>query len=515
MKILFSNDFVFNVGLKAFLTELNSGVFWVGTLAAVDAMPQVQTDWATGGRDPSKDCVVADPGNGFMWMSVPCTSKAAYLCEAVAPDCPEGFTWVPGSGPGSGSCFQINSGAEMLNSMYYNSLATAETLCMEAGTRLAAPDTLNHLSKITDWLVLQADLKRTGNDKTEERIDKYWLGFIAVNAPTSSIISPWRSAMLTNADLAKMTAGTPVQFSKSFNLDRSSQAIKQDSDSFQAKPVDTNTNNNYYALCEYRDCHTTSGSSCKFPFRYKARMYDTCITFGKSAGESWCAIKVDNEANVLESGICKTDCPINNCPIGYHNHLNTCLRLSASHTQDTVSSVDEAETRCLDQGGRLYQPRSTKTLETLIQKTPRYFNQGQPGLLGQYSANSRMAIGINFSADPAPFIQYKDGSKFPFYLVETTGNWAWDDASTDLSQPTDKPCLFLKSGSLFFNDKCTGYSDGTADYLTYLCEAKPVETKNSSSTACHFPFKRTSDDFWHHSCIYDKTKLVKILFTVN
>ena len=50
------------------------------------------------------------------------------------------------------------------------------------------------------------------------------------------------------------------------------------------------------SICEYTECGTESGKFCEFPFRYKGRLYDTCITMddkGSQPGDAWCSTSVD------------------------------------------------------------------------------------------------------------------------------------------------------------------------------------------------------------------------------
>ena len=55
-----------------------------------------------------------------------------------------------------------------------------------------------------------------------------------------------------------------------------------------------------YGICQYTECSTSSGETCTFPFIYKGRLYDTCIThddLGSDAGKPWCSIATDEFSN--------------------------------------------------------------------------------------------------------------------------------------------------------------------------------------------------------------------------
>ena len=50
------------------------------------------------------------------------------------------------------------------------------------------------------------------------------------------------------------------------------------------------------SICEYTECSTVTGKFCEFPFRYKVRLYDSCITLdgkGSNSEDSWCSTAVD------------------------------------------------------------------------------------------------------------------------------------------------------------------------------------------------------------------------------
>ena len=50
------------------------------------------------------------------------------------------------------------------------------------------------------------------------------------------------------------------------------------------------------SICEYTECSTVGGKFCEFPFRYKGRLYDTCISVdekGSESGDAWCSTSVD------------------------------------------------------------------------------------------------------------------------------------------------------------------------------------------------------------------------------
>ena len=101
-------------------------------------------------------------------------------------------------------------------------------------------------------------------------------------------------------------------------------------------------------ICQYTDCQTATGNAmtCQFPFRfalvslfarpklgynftnslvvcftqyrYKNRLYDSCVTFESST--PWCATRTDANHNYVEGykAACGATCSVNNCPVGYY-----------------------------------------------------------------------------------------------------------------------------------------------------------------------------------------------------
>ena len=508
MKILFSNDLLFNAGLKAYLKDpaIKSKDFWIGKLKDVDILAKPNTDWSPNGRDATKDCVIADSTNEYKWKSTDCTSLGTYLCEGTTPDCPTGYTHLPNAGPNKNSCFKINSGGQLTAGKITTSISTAESLCMEDGTRLATP-TKSDEQGLRDWFNYFPDCKYTGE---LGRMTNLWLGYrhfkqsLTKSASCTSCnwadgsISPWQQQIIPESQMISGSIlNASTDYSKCFNFNKVN--IKQDLKC--AEEV-----NEYHALCEYRGCETTSAVKCKFPFRYAGRLYNTCIKFGIPESPAWCATSVDSNLNIKTQGNCSSSCEINNCPVGFHPHLATCLRPSASHTLDTAKSIDEAEAKCFKLGARLYQPRSSRSLKSLTQKNGQFFSLGSKSILPQASGNVRVAIGVNFSVESNELF-YKDGSAFPYSLIEISGDWSWLNSNPSLE--VEKTCIFLKNGNQFINDVCNGYSVDGKDYLSYICEARPLQILGPKPSACHFPFKRSINDEWHHSCIYE---LVEVRF---
>ena len=83
-------------------------------------------------------------------------------------------------------------------------------------------------------------------------------------------------------------------------------------------------------MCELKQCTTTSGQFCIFPFKFAGRTYSECITLGNN-GTAWCSTRTDEFGNHV-SGFeeeCQPICSVNNCPTGYQKAFpeNTCYKV--------------------------------------------------------------------------------------------------------------------------------------------------------------------------------------------
>jgi hypothetical protein len=79
----------------------------------------------------------------------------------------------------------------------------------------------------------------------------------------------------------------------------------------------------HHVMCQYTECSTINGDTCRFPFRYKGRMYDTCITVdnkGSNPGDPWCSSLTDQLKNHISGNeaSCASNCArISDCPVGF------------------------------------------------------------------------------------------------------------------------------------------------------------------------------------------------------
>lgn len=83
-------------------------------------------------------------------------------------------------------------------------------------------------------------------------------------------------------------------------------------------------------MCELKQCTTTSGQFCIFPFKFAGRTYSECITLGNN-GTAWCSTRTDEFGNHIIGfeEECMSTCSVNNCPTGYQKAVpeNTCYKV--------------------------------------------------------------------------------------------------------------------------------------------------------------------------------------------
>ena len=268
--------------------------------------------------------------------------------------------------------------------------------------------------------------------------------------------------------------------------------------------------------CHYTECRTTDNKHCLFPFRYKGRLFSSCITLDSS--DSWCSLNTDENDNHIDDGNsrgeCRESCLVQNCPIGFFWQNGNCYHISAMTSIDLVTDSEKAEQVCHEFGSRLYQPRDVfldgdffKSQENLVEHIFHSHQSFDPKilLLGAYSENFPVTQEI----------YYNDGTKAYYleYKVAEQGGLNSDTIS-DLSTYTDPACIVMSTSGEFKAEECIGYGETRA--LGYICEAKPLITIDGPDTGklCHFPFYTLANSVeLHHSCIYNETSRYSWCFT--
>ena len=161
-------------------------------------------------------------------------------------------------------------------------------------------------------------------------------------------------------------------------------------------------------------------------FRYKGRTYDSCITHGNN-GVPWCSTSVNEQGEHIESSVksvCPNDtCHLNNCPIGFswlaptetcyqesreypilelpsklYTAYNTMIlflkQISAPIPRDTIGTQDHGKLKCMEQGARLFTPRSTRAIDFFNKFEVKHITKD--GMFQYATADSRQAIGMMY-----------------------------------------------------------------------------------------------------------------------
>ena len=495
--------------------------YWVGKYEEVQQFPvTTESMWVTGGQEVQEDCVMADKTQGFKWTRVSCSASASYLCEPSPPDCPPGYSFI--ASVGDSSCFKLSDMTHEMTtgSNHIASITTANKMCLEDGNRLISPLTDSDRRALVQFAYGMDQLQMGEGSRTV----KVWTGLMyfkqsdtipATCSTCSSLpawqdgfLSPWSDSLLAKTDGETLFGSHFSETDKCHNIKydgnltywANSQCVQSPSAADQDR---------VFAMCEYRKC-----SGCVFPFTLAGRKYDTCTRVGTQDGAAWCSTQTDSSGRHVEGQTqpCPTGCPVNDCPVGFRKHLKTCLQESASSRHDDPLNISLAEEECLFQGGRLYQPRSTRTLNAASVLIPRVYDGSQTseaawgihGWAPQAGLQQETAIGMTYNlSEETPSLYYKDGSKVPSGLIAAKLNW---NTNFPLTNDTNKTCITLQEIDKLSNNDCQ-FTDKESRALSYVCEARPFTTVegplDNPGKACVFPFKKTAGGWWQHSCVYD------------
>ena len=518
-KILFrSQGFIQFEGLKNYFSSISlSQSFWIGKWDDVkDNAYSAQMEWATDGQTASGDCVMANKDDGFKWTRTDCATNAAYFCEARPPKCPLQYIWIPEAGLNSCYKFMPHVGYKDSNKME-QSISTVNKACMNDGTSLAAPDTDTKLTALATWLKF-SDRMIHGDYQDRGATPRLFLGYrffkqeLTKNGICPSCdwpnyyYSPWRKEYDTDNPVpSKISALNPTEEESCFLIQRNPNDPPETIEKVGCYLSETYDKETFLgAVCEYRECKISATESCIFPFKYAGRTYDKCTTagFGNDQLPSWCSLQVDEDGNHItgNEGLCPPECAVSDCPLGFWSHLGTCIQESASTPEDAFGTVTEGENKCKEQGARLYQPRSTRSLKGLEIKTPQFFNKDNTdvkGILG-WANSLHTSLGITSdNSDGDHKLFYKDGSRVPVGLTRDPEGLEWNSPYPIL----DGTCVLWNEKEKIANLDCEGYSVDSSPYLAYVCEAKPMTTIDTFKH-CHFPFKETADSPPSYSCLY-------------
>ena len=518
-QILQPRGFLLAEALKYYFMNIGlTSSFWIGKWTDIENDPyHVQVEWAKNGKDVSGDCVLADVNDGFKWTRGDCSKSAAYLCQVLSPNCPNGYTFLPKAG--KSSCFKITeeTGYEE-GFLMYPSISTANKMCLADGTSLSAPDSKEEIVAVWDWITYKNGVASLSRD--------YYNAFMGLRSFTERLTIPpsCSSCQWQDHYYSPWTKNTPItDVSTSIGVligatDQSCTYIQRGQASGALRNTmcynsEAATSPPTRAICEYRECRISDTESCVFPFRVGGRLYDKCTTVGTEKKTAWCSVETDENHNHIpgREATCPADCLASDCPVGFWPHLGTCIQDSSSFPTDAQESIPAAEGVCMSQGARLYQPRSTRSIAALAKRTQQFYDKtykigqaGWNGILG-WSTTQETAIGITMEYISSGYkLLYRDGSIVPKGLTKDLSGLEWKTGYPIMND--SMPCVNFAEKGYLINNGCDGYSGDETPNLSYVCEAKPFTTIDGDDAfkACHFPFKKTAESDWSHSCVYDK-----------
>ena len=451
------------------------------------------TDWALG--EPSNsagaDCVYLSKAHGYKMKTENCKVAKPFICMALRPDCPEGFNWLTTYKQGR-SCIRNVPGADIddLNGSGY-AINIANKLCASIKTRLATPGT-------------QADFEALKSSVASKYTPPgtFALGLMKIQGSEQAIAKVDSTSLVKHAtNYSFISLGGTCSFYTSNPSAEFGQCSKL-------------SHRKGYGACEYTECSTITGGVCRFPFKYKGRVYDTCVTIddkGSNPGDPWCSTLTDELNNHIPGSeeSCASNCPrMTNCPVGFWPMWDepTCYQDSPSNTLHVVQSFAEAEQECAKQGGRIFSIRSEAALKHLKEVRTEFFI---PPYI-PYLPLSYVLLGMKYDTIDKK-LTYVDGSEVDAKVVELL-EWSPGPPSYPDNDDANATCVAWHMGTIL-NIPCFGddlYYKGTptesklepaatTKTLSYLCEAKPIKALDSNEI-CHFPF--WYQGVKHTSCSY-------------
>ena len=220
--------------------------------------------------------------NQYKLVAVSCNEFNDYLCMAVKPNCPEGYTWVPEVGSGK-SCFRIHGPVIDPNpsnpSDGHYDVTIADELCARDKTRLWTPQSYDEVQAMYTWtqkpgvyppisssVYYLLGIHRYRNVQTTGN-ENYWI-YNSRNQLSDTTVNMFNGQYLTSVS-------SPLAYFYSNTISTIAQRGT-------SSPMYT------FGLCQYTESTTINGETCKFPFKYKSRLYDTCITIDSPLGLPLC-----------------------------------------------------------------------------------------------------------------------------------------------------------------------------------------------------------------------------------
>ena len=243
---------------------------------------------------------------------------------ALSPKCPEGFEWLPQFGNGK-SCFKITEhnpvecNPNSQTSCYYD-LTIADSMCLKDNSRPFVTETPAEIGAMMEYIPAMVP---TGNYHN--------MGIVPYRSP---VPQPGETRSNSENGFIFASRNNLVDVLYSYFPDNGNK-IDPSSPSYTsvywwytpyltgraAKGTSAFASN--FGICQYTECTSMTGTKCRFPFKYKGRLYDTCITVddkGLYPGAPWCSTQTD-EFDIHVEGkedTCSGSCRVADCPVGYY-----------------------------------------------------------------------------------------------------------------------------------------------------------------------------------------------------
>ena len=243
---------------------------------------------------------------------------------ALSPKCPEGFEWVPQFGNGK-SCFKrtehnpVECNPNSPTSCYYD-LTITDSMCLKDNSRPFVTENSDEIGAMKDF------------EPAALPISMYHhMGIVPYRSP---VPQPGETRSNSENGFIYASRNNLVDVLYSYFPDNGN-TINPSSPSYTsvywwyqpyltgraAKGTSAFASN--FGICQYTECTSMTGAKCKFPFKYKGRLYDTCITVddkGSYTGAPWCSMKTDEFGIHVEGNedTCSDSCRVADCPVGYY-----------------------------------------------------------------------------------------------------------------------------------------------------------------------------------------------------
>ena len=294
------------------------------------------------------------------------------LSSAPAGNCSAGYSSI--ASLGAWRCFRLgdSSHVEQANNKQVSSTLTANKICLKEGARLATPLSVAE----RDAMMMFARDSRDAREEASQNIDlRVYSGlqyFKQSDLTTGreaedGFISAWSDRLVSKAEGQAALGSFFTESMKCLVMRYQASTASTATLDWEASDcVDSQQageERRVLALCEQRPC-----PGCVFPFSLAGRTYSTCVRLGSPDLSPWCSTKVDEAPSPVLQAVpsltalwgSEVTCP-----------PPTCLQESVSTPEDNPTSVSRAVEECLGQGGRLYQPRSVRSLEAAKLFLPR------------------------------------------------------------------------------------------------------------------------------------------------